>query len=177
DDPATATDERQHLRNATQLLPKLPQEDSCSRKGTGSAKKTVEVRAQFVRPLGPSVQLMHSTGPTHDNSEQSSIMGSPLNTAHVLRFLVEGHAHTSTDCCRWFTRRRWILLHGTSRGPDQPSPIARIVVPNSTGFSQCAASCRPGRNHSASSSDIATPDPTGERTLSFRKNDHYWRAS
>src|SRR5881296_1260745 len=120
DDPATTTDERQHLRNATQLLPKLPQEDSCSRKGTGSAKKTVEVRAQFVRPLGPSVQLMHSTGPTHDNSEQSSIMGSPLNTAHVLRFLVEGHAHTSTDCCRWFTRRRWILLHGTSRGPEQP---------------------------------------------------------
>src|SRR5437667_4784931 len=51
DDPATTTDERQHLRNATQLLPKLPQEDSCSRKGTGSAKKTVEIRAQFVRPL------------------------------------------------------------------------------------------------------------------------------
>src|SRR5881628_1253512 len=69
------------------------------------------------------------------------------------------------------------VARNTTKRRNQQSPIARIVVPNSTGFSQCAASFRPGRNHSASSSDIATPDPTGERTLSFRKNDHYWRAS
>src|SRR5437879_6899890 len=43
DDPAASTDERQHLRNAPKLLPKLSQANRRNRKRANSAEKTGKV--------------------------------------------------------------------------------------------------------------------------------------
>src|SRR6266581_1836273 len=49
DDPATPTDERQHLRNAAKLLPKLSQANRRNRKRAKPAEKTSQIRAASAR--------------------------------------------------------------------------------------------------------------------------------